>query len=62
MLKARVNDDQKDPNLTVNRYLSFQLILKSKLTASSLDVKFFILKGPFSDVNITSKVQSFEFT
>ena len=45
MIKARINDNQKDPNLTVNRYLSYQLILKSKLSSSTLDVKFFVLKG-----------------
>ena len=31
VLKARVNDNQKNPNLTLNRYISYQLILKSKL-------------------------------
>jgi hypothetical protein len=45
VIKARINDNQKDPNLTVNRYLSYQLILKSKLSSSTLDVKFFVLKG-----------------
>jgi hypothetical protein len=35
VLKARVNDNQKNPNLTLNRFISYQLILKSKLSASN---------------------------
>lgn len=63
VIKARINDNQKDPNLTVNRYLSYQLILKSKLSSSTLDVKFFVLKGPFNvDINIIPKAQNFEFS
>jgi hypothetical protein len=64
VLKARVNDNQKNPNLSLNRYISYQLILKSKLSSSqsSLDVKFCVLKGPFGEVNINPSIQSFEFT
>ena len=45
VIKARINDNQKDPNLTVNRYLSYQLILKSKLSSSTLNDNFFVLEG-----------------
>lgn len=72
VLKARVNDNQKNPNLTLTRYISYQLILKSKLsnsssssdkqTSPSLDVKFCVLKGPFGEVPIMPCVQSFEFS
>ena len=66
VLKARVNDNQKNPNLTLNRYISYQLILKSKLPTTStqssgLDVKFCVLKGPFGEVAISPSLQSFEF-
>ena len=65
VLKARVNDNQKNPNLSMHRYISFQLILKSKLSVSSqptLDVKFCVVKGPFGEVAIDTAVHSFEFS
>lgn len=62
VLKARVNDNQKNPNLSLNRFLSFQLILKSKPSnQSTLDVKFCVMKGPFGEVAINPQIQSFEF-
>ena len=63
VLKARVNDNMKSPNLTSNRFISFQLILKSKLTGTppSLDIKFCILRGPLGDVSLNPRVYSFEF-
>jgi len=64
VLKARVNDNQKNPNLSLNRFISFQLILKSRLngTQPNLEVKFCVLKGPFGEVPINARVQSFEFS
>ena len=46
VLKARINDNQKNPNLTIDRFLSYQLILKSKLSTNqaSLDLRFCVLK------------------
>lgn len=63
VLKARVNDNQKNPNLSLNRHISFQLILKSRLSSSqpSIEIKFCILKGPFGEVPINPRVQTFEF-
>ena len=63
VLKARVNDNQKNPNLTLNRYISYQLILKSKLSGQqpNLEVKFCVLKGPFGEVMINPRIQTFEF-
>ena len=63
VIKARVNDNQKNPNLSLNRFLSYQLILKSKLssTQSTLEVKFCILKGPFGEVFTNPTIQTFEF-
>ena len=64
VLKARVNDNQKNPNLSLHRFISYQLILKSKLSGSqsALDVKFCVVKGPFGEVPIDAAVQAFEFT
>ncbi|CAF0714903.1 unnamed protein product [Brachionus calyciflorus] len=63
VLKARVNDNQKNPNLTVNRYISFQLILKSKPNnpQANMPISFCILKGPMGEVQINPKVNTFEF-
>jgi hypothetical protein len=64
VLKARVNDNQKNPNLSLNRHISFQLILKSRMSSSqsSLELKFCILKGPFGEVFTSPRVHTFEFT
>lgn len=64
VLKARVNDNQKNPNLSLTRHISFQLILKSRLSSSqpSIEIKFCILKGPFGEVPIKFRVQTFEFS
>jgi hypothetical protein len=63
VLKARVNDNQKNPNLSLNRHISIQLILKSRLSSSqtSLEIKFCVLKGPFGEVPLGPRVHSFEF-
>lgn len=59
-LKAHINDNQKNPNLAFNRYLSYQLILKSKASAN-LELKFVIVKGPFCEVAVEPKINTFEF-
>jgi hypothetical protein len=64
VLKARVNDNEKNPNLSLNRYISYQLILKSKLSSQSssgLEVKFCVLKGPFGEIPIQPMVHTYEF-
>jgi len=43
VVKARVNDDQKDPNLSCERKLSYQLVLKSKLPTPFV-VHYLVLK------------------
>ena len=64
VIKARINDNEKNPNLSLNRYISYQLILKSKLgnSPSNLEVKFCVLKGPNGECAISPCVHSFEFT
>ena len=43
VVKARVNDDQRDPTQSCDRQLSFQLSLKSKL-ATPMTIHYMILK------------------
>ena len=47
-VRIRINDNTPHPHTTVTRTLSYQLVLKSKAN-QSVDMKFFILKGPHGD-------------
>nr|XP_034980610.1 cysteine and histidine-rich protein 1 [Zootoca vivipara] len=61
VLKARVNDSERNPNLSCKRTLSFQLILKSKIN-SPMECSFLLLKGPYDDVKINPVIYHFVFT
>uniref|UniRef100_A0A8B9UH09 TRAF-type domain-containing protein n=2 Tax=Anas TaxID=8835 RepID=A0A8B9UH09_9AVES len=61
VLKARVNDSERNPNLSCKRTLSFQLILKSKVN-SPLECSFLLLEGPYDDVKIKPVIYHFVFT
>jgi len=43
VVKARVNDDQKDPTQSFERKFSYQLVLKSKIS-ETLDIHYLVLK------------------
>jgi len=60
VVKAIINDNKKDPNLSADRSLCYQVILKSKLSAP-LIVHFVSLKGPFGDAGINPATHQFEF-
>ncbi|NXA57557.1 CYHR1 protein, partial [Nothocercus julius] len=61
VLKARVNDSERNPNLSCKRTLSFQLILKSKVNAP-MECSFLLLEGPYDDVKINPVIYHFVFT
>ncbi|XP_062343055.1 zinc finger TRAF-type-containing protein 1 isoform X1 [Osmerus eperlanus] len=61
VLKARVNDSERNPNLSCKRTLSFQLILKSKVN-SALECSFLLLKGPYDDVRIKPVIHHHAFS
>uniref|UniRef100_A0A3Q2X1D0 Zinc finger TRAF-type containing 1 n=1 Tax=Haplochromis burtoni TaxID=8153 RepID=A0A3Q2X1D0_HAPBU len=61
VLKARVNDSERNPNLSCKRTLSFQLILKSKVN-SVLECSFLLLKGPYDDVWIKPVIHHHSFS
>ncbi|XP_076042883.1 zinc finger TRAF-type-containing protein 1 homolog [Oratosquilla oratoria] len=61
VIKARLNDNQRDPHLTCTRYLTYQLIVKSK-PSTPLVVHFMILRGPFGDMRVEPHIWQFEFT
>ncbi|CAJ0950458.1 unnamed protein product [Ranitomeya imitator] len=56
VLKARVNDSERNPNLSCKRTLSFQLILKSKINSPHG------VLGPYDDVKIHPVIYHFVFT
>ncbi|CAF0810447.1 unnamed protein product [Didymodactylos carnosus] len=61
-VRARINDNTPHPQLTMNRTLSYQLVLKSKIT-QTIDLKFFILRGPHGDLQAFKPIiYSFEFS
>ncbi|XP_039559708.1 cysteine and histidine-rich protein 1 [Passer montanus] len=61
VLKARVNDSERNPNLSCKRTLSFQLILKSKVN-SPMECSFLLLEGPYDDVKINPVIYHFVFS
>ncbi|XP_030202392.1 zinc finger TRAF-type-containing protein 1 isoform X1 [Gadus morhua] len=61
VLKARVNDSERNPNLSCKRTLSFQLLLKSKVN-SPLECSFLLLKGPYDDVRIKPVIHHHAFS
>ncbi|XP_066547361.1 zinc finger TRAF-type-containing protein 1 isoform X2 [Amia ocellicauda] len=61
VLKARVNDSERNPNLSCKRTLSFQLILKSKVN-SALECSYLLLKGPYDDVKIKPVIYHYVFS
>lgn len=60
-VKARINNSQRDPHQSNDRQLSYQLILKTK-TTTPLSIHFFVLKGPFSDSKMDTKIYKHDFT
>lgn len=61
VLKAWINDSERNPNLSCKRTLSFQLILKSKVN-SALECSFLLLKGPYDDVRIKPVIHHHSFS
>lgn len=63
-VRARINDNTPHPHTTSVRSLSYQLVLKSKIS-QPIDLKFFILKGPHADSSacqIQPIIYHFEFS
>lgn len=61
VVKARINDNQKDPTQSCERSLSYQVILKSKIQGV-VNVHYLILKGPFGEMKVNPVVYQFEFS
>ncbi|KDR16693.1 cysteine and histidine-rich protein 1 homolog [Zootermopsis nevadensis] len=61
VMKARINDSQRDPTQSSERNMTYQLILKTK-TTYPLALHYLILRGPFGDMKVNAKIHKFEFT
>lgn len=61
VVRAHVNDDQKHPETTMMRTLSYQLILKTKIPGN-LNVHYVALKGPFSEMKLEPAIYTTEFS
>nr|XP_029731467.1 cysteine and histidine-rich protein 1 homolog [Aedes albopictus] len=61
VVKAIINNSQRDPHQSTIRDITYQLTLKSK-TTSPLPMHFFVLRGPFSDMKVNTQIYMHEFT
>ncbi|CAD7004346.1 unnamed protein product [Ceratitis capitata] len=61
VVKARINNSQRDPHQFNERTITYQLILKTK-TSTPMSIHFFALKGPFSDMKVSTQIYRHEFT
>ncbi|PNF15935.1 Cysteine and histidine-rich protein 1-like protein [Cryptotermes secundus] len=61
VMKARINNSQRDPTQSSERNMTYQLILKTK-TTYPLALHYLILRGPFGDMKVNAKIHKFEFT
>lgn len=61
VVKSRINNSQRDPHQSNDRTITYQLILKTK-TSTPLSIHFFALKGPFSDMKVSTQIYKHDFT
>ncbi|WAR13293.1 CYR1B-like protein, partial [Mya arenaria] len=61
VIRAKVTHDQKDPAHSSNRALTYQLVLKSKLT-QPISLHYVVLKGPYGDMKVNPAIYRHEFT
>ncbi|XP_074646113.1 zinc finger TRAF-type-containing protein 1-B-like isoform X1 [Tubulanus polymorphus] len=61
VIKARVNDDMKNPALSTKRSLTYQLILKSRV-ANPFDVHYLIVQGPYGEMNVMPAIYKSRFS
>lgn len=61
-MKAHVAvDDTRNPVLSCNRSLSYQLLLKAK-PQNPIVIKFFLQRGPNGDADLRPAVEEFQFS
>lgn len=61
VVKATINNSQRDVHESSERHIAYQLILKTKTTCP-LQINYFVLKGPFSDMKVHTAIYKHDFT
>jgi hypothetical protein len=61
VVKAHVNDHQKNPNLDTIRQISYSITIKSKLQ-NPIKIHFVALKGPYGETKIDPAIYVHEFS
>ncbi|RZC40320.1 cysteine and histidine-rich protein 1 [Asbolus verrucosus] len=61
VVKARINNSQKDPTQSSERDMTYQLILKSKIS-TPMSLSYIVLRGPVGDIKVSPRVHQFDFT
>lgn len=61
VVKARVNDNQRDPTQSCERTLSYHLVLKTR-ALTPMGIHYMVLKGPFGDLKVNPRLYQHEFT
>uniref|UniRef100_A0A336L8H2 CSON006595 protein n=1 Tax=Culicoides sonorensis TaxID=179676 RepID=A0A336L8H2_CULSO len=61
VVKATINNSQRDVHEANERQIAYQLILKTKTTCP-LAIHYFVLKGPFSDMKVNTKIYKHDFS
>ncbi|XP_017785169.1 PREDICTED: cysteine and histidine-rich protein 1 homolog [Nicrophorus vespilloides] len=61
VVKARINNSQKDPTQSSERDMTYQLILKTKAT-TTLSIYYIMLKGPFGDMKVQPRIYKHDFS
>lgn len=61
IVKAIINNSQRDVHQCNDRHITYQVTLKSK-TPNPLSIHFFVLPGPFSDMKVNTKIYKHDFT
>ncbi|CAO1415710.1 unnamed protein product [Diamesa serratosioi] len=61
VVKAIINNSQRDPHQSMEREITYQVTLKTK-TTYPLAIHYFVLPGPFSDMKVNTKIYRHDFT
>lgn len=62
VLKAHIATGLKKPNLSVDRSLEYQLVLKTKPPGTGISVRYLVLRGPYGDMKVRPAIYQAEFT
>ncbi|KAJ8984309.1 hypothetical protein NQ317_012280 [Molorchus minor] len=61
VVKARINNSQKDPTQSSERDMTYQLILKSK-SSTPLNLSYIALRGSVGDIKVKPRIYECDFT